>query len=570
MTAMRRGHRTALALACASAFLATATGAAAAVKPEVIETTVRSDAPDAGRVSESYVRIFDPLPESTGPHPEACDWISYLRFRSADGPRQAKRADAVLTAMPGFLGGAASFDQLSRNVVRRAAKRGRHVEVWAIDRRANCLEDHHGVIAAARAKDATLAYRYYWGGEQVDGKRFAGFVSPSDAQFLDSFGLERTLRDWYTVITTGLPGQRRRERKLICGGHSLGGPLTAAFAGWDFDGDPETDRDAGYRQCAGLFGLDTSLDLGESSGGAAGGGTATGLVAQSGASPYVNAPPFTPETIQLPSIFGVGAFHQPDETGLNAALPRTPNIDAAQRLLFSRDAAHFASGSPDIRAFDLTNEVTLAGVFDDNSNPVGILRSSVGSVTGGPLVDKNFPTPDPTLALVEDPESSIYRWQGYRQVGAPGVSLELNDEGEPYTSRESEVSDLSQLGRAMFEAPADFTEQYFPTRVLTDTVGAESGGFEDLRYDGVAEKPGLLVQAGDSDSNSAPDEGPPAAGDEPPNEMPLSRELILPGYNHLDVATAAWRQNDGRPEPASRALTHFALKAVKAASGSGE
>ncbi len=85
----------------------------------------------------------------------------------------------------------------------------------------------------------------------------------------------------------------------------------------------------------------------------------------------------------------------------------------------------------------------------------------------------------------------------------------------------------------------------------------------------MAEKPGLLIQAGDSDNNSAPDEGPPALGDEPPNEMPLSRELIVPGYNHLDVATAAWRQNDGRPEPTSRALTHFALKAVKQAAGGG-
>ena len=28
----------------------------------------------------------------------------------------------------------------------------------------------------------------------------------------------------------------------------------------------------------------------------------------------------------------------------------------------------------------------------------------------------------------------------------------------------------------------------------------------------------------------------------------------MPGYNHLDVATAARRQNDGRPEPTSKAL----------------
>lgn len=552
------------ALAVVGATLAFAAIPAAAVAAEgVTETAIDSEAPDAKRVKESYVSIVDPLPESAGPHPAACDSIGYLRFRSRRGPAESKRADAVITLIPGFLGGASSFDQVARNVVRNAAARKRFVEVWAIDRRANCVEDHTGVDAAARERDPTLAYRYYWGGEEVDGKRFEGFKTASETEYLGSFGLERTLRDWHTVITTGLPGQRRRERKLICGGHSLGGPLTAAYASWDFDGDPETDKDAGYRQCAGLVGLDTSLELGSGSSpgpaGSLGGPVGT-------ASPFVDATPLSPETIQVPPIFGVGAFYAPQATGLNTALPRTPKLDVAQRALFSRDAAHFASGSPDIREFTLTNEVVLAGVFDDNSNPVSILRSSVGSVTGGPLHDKNFPTPDGTLALPEDKAAS-YRWQPYDEVGAGGAPIEANDAGEPYTTRESEVSDLTQLARAMFQSPADFTEQYFPTRLLTEAFTAESGGFEDIRYDGPAEKPGLLIQAGDSESNTAmPDEGPPVAGEEPPNEMPLSREVILPGYNHLDVVTAARRQNDGRPEPSSRALTKFTLKVVKAAS----
>ena len=49
----------------------------------------------------------------------------------------------------------------------------------------------------------------------------------------------------------------------------------------------------------------------------------------------------------------------------------------------------------------------------------------------------------------------------------------------------------------------------------------------------------------------------------PPNDFPLSAEKILPGYNHLDVATAAAEQNDGRAEPSSRILTRFALRVVK-------
>ena len=558
---LRRGRQALAALVVVLVLAAVPTGAAAA---DVTEIRVGTEAPDAKQVKESYVSIADPLPESVGPHPKACDSLGYLRFRHRRAPKDAKRADAVVTLIPGFLGGASSFDQVARNVVRDAARRKRFVEVWAIDRRANCMEDHTGVDAAARERDPMLAYRYYWGGEEVDGKRFAGFASAQEAAFIGSFGLARTMRDWHKVVTTSLPGQRRRERKLVCGGHSLGGPLTAAFASWDFDGDPATERDAGFRQCAGLVGLDTTLSLGGGSGPGPAGLTGDAVGA---ASPFVDVTPLSPETIQVPPIFGVGAFYAPRDTGLNSALPSTPKLDVAQRTLFSRDAAHFATGDPDIREFTLTNEVTLAGVFDDNSNPVSILRSSVGSVTGGPLHDKNFPAPDGTLALPED-TAAAYRWEPYDEVGRDGAPIDANDAGEPYTTRESEVSDLTQLARAMFQSPADFTEQYFPTRLLIEGFTAETGGFEDIRYDGPAMKPGLLIQAGDSESNTAmPDDGRPVAGDEPPNDMPLSREIILPGYNHLDVVTAARRQNDGRPEPSSRALARFTLKVTKAARG---
>ena len=561
----------ALSIAIAAALLAALpAGAAAQSTPKpgkVVTKKVRSAAPHRKQVKEYVVRVYDPLPAEAGEHPPACDWLEYLRFRSADGPREAKRADAVYVIIPGFLGGASSFDQLARNTVRRAADRGKQVEYWALDRRANCLEDDRGMRAAARAKDVSAAWDYYWGGEPVNGKRFAGFVPPSEAQFLNEFGLERTLEDWYTVLRTGIPGQPRRARKVICGGHSLGGPLTAAFSSWDFDGDPKTKKDAGYKQCAGLVGLDTTLDLGGGGGGNGSGvsGEATGLVSASGGAPYVNAPPLTPETIQVPTVFGAGAYFAPQGTDNIKELPHTPNIDLSQRTLFSRDAAHFATQEPSIRDFNLTNEVTLGGILDDNSASLSFLRGSYGQVVDGPLTDKNFPTPSGGfLALPEDPATPLYTWQKYRRTGKPGAEMPLNDEGEPYTTREGEVSDMRQLARTMFEAPANFTEQYFPTRILTDVSAAESGGFEELSHDGPNLRPALLIQAGDSDDNSAPDAGAPQRG-EAPNELELSREVILPGYNHLDVAMAAWRQNDGRPEPTSRNLVKFGLAAVKAA-----
>ena len=545
------------------AALALAGPAAAAPKPGTqVERAVHSLAPDAKAVKESFVRVYSPLPQSYGPHPKACDWIGYLRFRSANGPRVPSRADAVFTIIPGFLGGAGSFDQLARNTVRDAAARGWNVEFWALDRRSNCLEDDRGVDAAAKAHDPRIAYGYYWGGQAVGGKTFSGWVSPQDAAWLDHVGLARTMQDWYTVLKAGIPNQKVRKRKVFCGGHSMGGPLTAAFASWDFDNNPKTKRDAGYNQCRALIGLDTTLSVGIPSGAATSpSGVLLGAVVASG-SPYVNTPPIVPETIQLPPIFGVGAYYHPKSPELLRDLPQSMNIDLAQRFLFSRDAINFATGIPNIRDFTISNDATLAGVFDDNSAPLFFLRSSLGILRGGPLTDKNFPQPDPTLALPEDPSRPLYSWVGYRGTGTKKNPVPLNDEGQPYTSRESEVSDIHQFARTTFEAPANFIEQYFPVRLLKDLQAAgsgdRSGSLSHLRYDGASKRSAIIVRAGDSLNNGAPDGGRPDKG-QPPNGRPLSRSVTIPGYNHLDVITAARRQNDGRPEPSSQALASFAL-----------
>ena len=42
-----------------------------------------------------------------------------------------------------------------------------------------------------------------------------------------------------------------------------------------------------------------------------------------------------------------------------------------------------------------------------------------------------------------------------------------------------------------------------------------------------------------------------------PNDLAESREIVIPGYNHLDILAAAREQNDGRPEPAAKALFEF-------------
>src|SRR6187200_3171670 len=103
--------------------------------------------------------------------------------------------------------------------------------------------------------------------------------------------------------------------------------MTAALASWDFDGDPDTDEDAGYYECSAFVGLDTTVsESGGGGGGGSGTGTLTAAASQSGASPYVNAPPLTPQTLLAPALIGVTAFQKPDEESIVTQLvPRDPD-----------------------------------------------------------------------------------------------------------------------------------------------------------------------------------------------------------------------------------------------------
>src|SRR5207244_2062237 len=56
-----------------------------------------------------------------------------------------------------------------------------------------------------------------------------------------------------------------------------------------------------------------------------------------------------------------------------------------------RDAANAATQMPSIRDFRTTNEVALGATFDDNSSPVTILRTSLGTFAGGPVAQKSWP-----------------------------------------------------------------------------------------------------------------------------------------------------------------------------------
>jgi hypothetical protein len=548
-----------------------ATAPAAAAKPHKsthkrVEKQIDSLSRDADRVKASYVRLRFPLPEEAGPRPEACNWVSYLRFRDAFGPRKSRDADAVFVTMPGIFAGAGSLDIFARNMVRTAHAAGRHIEVWTIDRRSNCLEDHYGVDEGKKRLDYRLAMKWYYHGASINGRKFGGFKGPQDAQFLKAVGLEQTVRDEYTLIRRTIP-KKQRTKKVFCGGHSLGGPLTTAFAGWDFDRNPKTTKDAGYNQCAAFFALDTRLNGGTSGGGSGSGeggggsvGLATAFAQASQGSPFVNAPPFTPETIQAVSLAALAATAEPRaESDYVKLLPEDQNFEASFRTLFSRNAENAVTQMPSIRDFRTTNEVALAAIFDDNSAPVTILRTSLGTFTGGAVAQKEWPAPyngelagglidGKHLMIPIEPKGPLYKWWSYTQFGKPGTPAQKDDAGQPFTTKASEVTAIGQFARAVFESPADFAEQYFPLRLLADQEdaanGDRSGSLADYIHDGIPKRRQFYADAA---------HGIEEGGDPPPLGKG-NAWIKLPGYDHIDVATAALRQNNGKHESETAAL----------------
>jgi hypothetical protein len=566
---MRRAHLAAIATALVAVTVSTGVMAAPIAQGQTtagdrVETPVDSTSP-IKTVAESMVSVRIPLPGAVGAHPEACDWVSYLRWRHVDGPTDSTQADRVLVAQPGIFEGAGAFDSVARSTIVNAAQQGAQVEFWALDRRSNCLEDNTGRMAGVAAKDHHVAVDYYYRNATINGRRFAGFLGNDQVGWLSKVGMAQTLRDQYDLIRHELPDPVQRRQKTFCGGHSLGGSITGYFAIWDFDGDAATTEDAGYNQCAGYFALDSVIHPGLPNGGG------DQLIPGDGVpdAPVLSLPAvINPETMSLLGISGLAALANPaTESDLLDYLPENDNINTTMKVLFSKDLINFITGSPSPRDFRFTNEAAMAALLDNNSQPLAFLQTALGFFDGGPIADKDFPLPNdvadiPILAdLVNmfgpDPKGiptdtgqtpgtgPVYTWRNYDRIGAPDDPGYRTRNGELFATPDQEITDAMQLARSLAEAPLDFTEWYFPAKLADDSNAPdEEMKRHALHSGGIAARPVITLLAGSGVSFLPPEEIQP-----PP--------VIAPGYHHLDVLTAAPRQNGDRPELVSLNLARF-------------
>ncbi len=154
------------------------------------------------------------------------------------GPASGKR---VLVLMPGTQGGAGDFTLDARYLVKHIPG----LQVWAIDRRTQALEDTSTFAAALRGEiPLQQAFHYYLGG---GGFHFRG---ANEDPYAREWGMAVALNDAHAVVKLA---RKHGRRHVVLGGHSLGASLTVAYAAWDFKGRP------GYKDLDGLVLIDGGL-----------------------------------------------------------------------------------------------------------------------------------------------------------------------------------------------------------------------------------------------------------------------------------------------------------------------
>jgi pimeloyl-ACP methyl ester carboxylesterase len=380
----------------------------------------------------------NPVAPANAATPAENNVVRVVRYRVDADPPLPARAIAVL--MPGFLGGAGSYDPMARALVRRSAGDVAY-EAWAIDRRSNLLEDHHGLDVAESRRDPELGRTYYFENAEVEAKTFSGFLPTDSIPFASEWGLPTTIGDLRKVIELA-PAAERKSR-IVLVGHSLGARIAEAYAAWDFDGAP------GYADLAGLVLVDgiageegdaapTITEEQYMKGGGSGFTAFPGLDAIRSSTQYIALPLLGLDVYPVAAVMAMRALWKPAE------VTQDPYRDKAFQTLLSLGSIP-----------DMTNRAAMGLGFDDESNGVSFAAVSCGRSQGGAL-EKYTSLLGPELVHPSD-SGAKYDWIEY-------------DATDP-----REATSLDDLSRSWHEGPGlDFAEWYFPARLSLDTNAAST------------------------------------------------------------------------------------------------
>jgi pimeloyl-ACP methyl ester carboxylesterase len=156
------------------------------------------------------------------------------------------KAKNVLVLNPGTSASAAYFEPLAQTIVELLP----NWQVWAVERRENFLEDQSMLDRLKRGQaTATDLFNYYLGYLTDPGvSSHVNNVPDSAVPFAREWGMNTEIQDLRRVVEAA----SAHGRRVVMGGHSLGGSITTAYATWDFNGRP------GGRDLSGLVLIDGS------------------------------------------------------------------------------------------------------------------------------------------------------------------------------------------------------------------------------------------------------------------------------------------------------------------------
>ncbi len=170
--------------------------------------------------------------------PAKYDKVGILEF----GKKSARN---VLVLNPGTSASAAYFAPLARTIVSKAPG----WQVWAVERRENLLEDHSVLDRVKAGKASAKELFDYYLNFTTDSSitTHFQFIPDSTVGYARKWGMAVEIGDLRRVV---LHAKAKGARKVVVGGHSLGGSITTAYATWDFHGKP------GAKGLAGLVFID--------------------------------------------------------------------------------------------------------------------------------------------------------------------------------------------------------------------------------------------------------------------------------------------------------------------------
>ena len=199
--------------------------------------------------------LSDSLVAQFGPDGPDLNRALYTRYYLST--QATVQPDAILVLVPGFEGGASNMAILADNLMQRALEEASlTLEVWAIDRRSNGLEDRVGLQIAAQESDPDIGLDFLFGdilgmelSEQLDRRVIYHDPAAATAFMARWTPLVHSL-DIDAVV------ERAREAALnnnvFLGGHSAGTGYTARYAATDLNITGSGTPDPGFAKLRGL------------------------------------------------------------------------------------------------------------------------------------------------------------------------------------------------------------------------------------------------------------------------------------------------------------------------------